>query len=153
MTKEEFKELLSEDPHSVADLIREGEFTFDFLEEMDIYLKFPKIIMGAVLSHPDCTSEFFIKKYSYYRVGSGIAGDSLVLPSAKVLENLEVIASVVGADEPTISSIFERYESKRATFRSIALNPYVSIDFKTGIYEMTGDERVLPKTAKDLFIF
>jgi hypothetical protein len=87
MTKEEFKELMSDDVHSLSDLIDEGEFTFDFLEEMDLYVNLPKLILGSILSHPDCTSEFFLKKYPLYRVGVGMAGDSIVLPRAKLVTN------------------------------------------------------------------
>jgi len=144
---------MSDDVHSLADLIREGEFSFDFLEEMDIYINFPKIVMAAVLSHPDCTTEFFMKKYPTYKVGVGTTGDTIVLPRAKVLENIEVIAHIVKAEENTIKSILEKYEFMKGTFSQIGLNPHTPIELKTALYEKTGNEKFIPDSAKDLFIF
>lgn len=144
---------MGEDVHSLTDLVREGEFSFDFLEEMEIYLTFPKILMGAVLSHPDCSVEFFKKKYPEYRVGNGTFGDRIVLPIAKPLENIEVIAQIVKAKENTLESIFKTYEYKKATFKQIALNPHSPTEFKSKMYELTGDSDFIPPAAQDMFIF
>lgn len=153
MTKEEFKELMSDDVHSLADLIREGEFEFEFLQNIEKEITIPKIILGAILTHPDCTPQYFLENYRIYKKGVGMTGDRVVLPYAKVLENIEVIADVVKSKEPTIKSIIETYEWKKATLKQIAINPHSPSELKTALYNKTGDESLIPPEAQEMFIF
>lgn len=153
MNKEEFKELMSEDPHSLADLIRENEFTFEFLEDAVSSLNVPKIILGAILSHSDCTDDFFLTNYPIYKKGIGRVGDHIVLPVVKPLKNIDVIAQIVRAKKNTIESIFDEFEYKKVTFKMMAINPHTHMDFKMKYYEKTGDNNVLPPETQDLFIF
>lgn len=155
MTKIEFDNMLVNDVHSLADMIRNNKLTFDFLiSVIDNYSDLPKIIYGELLNHKDCTPEFFMNSYIQFRISAGdTVLNTMILPKAKVLENIDVIAFILGATTPDIDTIAEKYEMNKIKFKFLASNPHVPTDFKMMVFAKTGDTKILPNTAQELFIF
>jgi len=155
MDFKEFKELFDSDKHALSDLIKEGEIPFDLCLEANGRMVLPKLLLVSMLVHPDCDKIFF--KLNYYNIimKAGTVARHSILPFAKALRFLECIQVVVSSDEPTVESIMDAYQTgnARESFLLLIKNPYIPVELKNKLFDVTGDESLLSTEAKDIFIF
>jgi len=153
MNIDEFYLEFQNDRHSLSDRISKGEIPFDLCLEGHGRYGFPPLLLWAMMIHPKCTINFFRSNYPQLSKSQGSIFKVKVLPNAKVLENLEAIQVVVDAEEPTVDSIMSKYSMYLNHFLQMSKNPFLHKEIIIKIYEINGDDSILPEELKDMFIF
>lgn len=139
--------------HNFSNNIKKGEYPFPLLEKLSKAKTLPPLLIISLLSHPDCTEEYFMAKADNLFKTTGTVARQSVLRVTKLVASLKIIAFVVYAKEDTVESIMDRIEMRNETFKIIAENPNCHPDFKIAMYQHTGDASLLPQSAQDIFVF
>lgn len=139
--------------HDFATKIKEGEYPFDILLQIQDISNFPPLLNMAMLQHPDCTVEYFKSKYIALYKKSGSNATRGILLNSLLVESLDIVAYIVGAKENTLESIMENFNINMNSLILIATNPSCNEDLKMTIYQKTGDASLLPQSAQDIFVF
>ena len=153
MNYEDFQEIYNEDRHSLSDLIRQGEIPFDLCLEAHGRMGLPILLQSSMLVHPDCDKIFFKINFKTINSKGGAIVRKLVLPTAPILRELECIQTVINSKEATVEDILSYWFDGNKDFDLLFTNPHIPKELKDRAYELTGNEKLLPKEAQDIFLF
>jgi len=134
-------------------MIISGEIPFRLLYHIMTTKNLSVDFEAAVLSHLDCPIDFFIKNCR--KITPHTYTQEKMLEESHCMRDPRAIAAVLGVKYTTIEKLAEswNFTTSRIFLTSILKNPNANQKLKDIIYSKTGDESLLPQSAKDIFLF